>query len=72
MDEKLERLLAYWRFKRGARKMPARADIDPAEIPDLLPLISLFEIENGRFRIRLAGHKIVEAYGLEPRGKVSR
>ena len=69
MDDKLERLLAYWRSKRRARKMPARADIDPAEIPELLPFISLFDHEDRRFRIRLAGHKIVEAYGVEPRGK---
>jgi hypothetical protein len=29
----------------------------------------LFEVEDGRFRFRLAGRFIVEAYGVEPRGK---
>ena len=48
--------------------MPERRDVDPAEIPALLPHISLFEVVGDRFQFRIAGRFIVEAYGVEPRG----
>ncbi len=69
LHESLQRLWAYWRSKRGTREMPERSDIDPAQIPDLLPQITLFEVIGGRFQFRLAGTQIVDAYGVEPRGK---
>lgn len=36
-DPGLVRLLAYWDSKRQGRCCPARADIDPVEIKELLP-----------------------------------
>lgn len=42
----LLRLDAYWRAKRGARVMPSRADIDPADIKELLPQILMARIEH--------------------------
>jgi len=44
--------------------MPRRSDIDPAQIPAVLPFIMLLEPEDGRFRYRLVGSKIEEAYGI--------
>ena len=61
----------YWRSKCGTRAMPRRRDIDPTEIPRLLPNIQIAELVDGgkRIRYRLAGTAIVEAYGEELAGK---
>jgi hypothetical protein len=70
-DPILSEMLRYWHRKRGVRAMPARRDIDPTEIPKLLPHIRLTEILDGctRFRYRLVGTAIVEAYGAGFTGK---
>jgi hypothetical protein len=44
---------AYWRTKARGRRMPARADIDPAEIKPLLPDIVLLNVEWDPFRCRV-------------------
>jgi hypothetical protein len=66
-------IYAYWQQKRGSRRMPSRADIDPTEIPRLLPnlLISEYlpEGEVGRWRYRLAGTAIAAAFGRNPTGR---
>ena len=56
----LQRGLEYWQRKRGARRMPARRDIDPLEIADLLPNIVLVDVERDPldFRYRLIGTSI--------------
>jgi hypothetical protein len=61
----------YWQEKCGARAMPRRRDIDPGEIPRLLPNVQITELVDGgrRIRYRLAGTAIVEAYGAELTGK---
>lgn len=48
---------AYWRAKARGRRLPARADIDPAEIKPLLPDIVLLNVEWEPFRcsVRLRG-----------------
>jgi len=56
-------LWAYdlWDRKRCARKMPTRADLDPVEIPKLLPHMALVEVDKFdlRLRIQLVGTNIV-------------
>lgn len=53
-------LYAYWERKRGARRMPARADIDPADLKRVLPNIILARIErDGRVRYTLVGTRCV-------------
>ena len=49
--------LAYWLSKRGDRLMPARADLDPSEIPNLLPHTVLMDVARSPldFRYRLIG-----------------
>ncbi len=50
IDDPLHRqMYAYWQQKCGSRRMPSRADIDPTEIPRLLPnlLISEHVTEGG-------------------------
>jgi hypothetical protein len=50
----LERLLAYWCRQRGARTMPRRGDIDPADIVELLPHIMMDEMDGTPPRARPA------------------
>jgi hypothetical protein len=61
----------YWREKRGARPMPRRCDIDPAEIPRLLPHLMITEMLEGgtRYRYRLSGTAVTEAFGRSLTGK---
>ncbi len=63
--------LDYWNRKRGDRMMPARADIDPTEIPKLLPHIMITDVIDGgaRFRYRLFGTALVEGYGRDATGR---
>jgi len=62
--------LAYWRSKRGSRSMPSRRDIDPVEVPRLLPNLQLIEIvAGGRWRYRLIGTALVEAFGRDYTGQ---
>lgn len=66
----LHDLWVYWGAKRGLRSMPRRIDIDPMEIPPLLPHLLLIELnEEKRFRYRLVGTAIVETYGEELTGR---
>jgi hypothetical protein len=61
-------LYAYWDVKRAVRRMPARADIDPSEIRSLLPHFTLVEVVEGRFRFRLVGTAVTDAFGRDPTG----
>jgi hypothetical protein len=66
----LSDLWQYWQRKRAGRPMPSRADIEPMEIPVVLPYVLLVErSEDGRFRYRLAGTAVVDAYGMELTGR---
>jgi hypothetical protein len=60
-------LYAYWRSKLRGRMMPAPADIDPAEIRQLLPSIIIAEYvgEPVRVRYRLVGTQQVYYNGLD-------
>lgn len=56
----------YWLGKAAGRPLPARADIDPLEIPQLLADIFLMDVVPGpprRFRFRLVGTHITELEG---------
>ena len=67
----LQQLHEYWRRRCGARAMPARPDIDVAEIPGLLPYVFVIDVlENPRdFRFRVAGTHIRQALGEELTGR---
>jgi hypothetical protein len=69
LNETLSALLDYWRSKCRGRPMPARTDIDPAEIPALLPYLMLLDMPKGRIRYRLAGEVVEREYGLALAGK---
>lgn len=64
-------LFSYWSSKRRNGALPRRVDIDPTEIPRLMPNIIIADIEHDPFRVRyrLAGTKVVEMTGYEFTGK---
>jgi hypothetical protein len=69
-DVRLEQAYRYWQMKASGRPMPSRADIDPTEIPKLLPDVMLVELaENDRYRYRLIGTRNAEAHGMPATGR---
>ncbi|TDQ83828.1 PAS domain-containing protein [Dongia mobilis] len=64
-------VLRYWEEKRGDRAMPARGDIDPAEIRRYLPHITLVDVVDDprRYVYRLVGTQEVELRGYDPTGR---
>jgi len=61
-------LFRYWAARRGGRSMPARSDLNPADIPALLPHLTLIDVVERRFRYRLVGSKVVQDLGRELTG----
>jgi hypothetical protein len=69
-DPRLEQAYLYWREKAAGRTMPSRNDIDPVDIPKLLPDVMLVErLDNGRYRYRLIGTENQTAHGLNATGR---
>lgn len=54
-DNRLRQLVDYWRARRGDRIAPPRAALDPVDIPDLLPWLSILDVTDHGFQTRLAG-----------------
>ena len=67
----LNEIHAYWLAKRGQRRMPARQDIEPTEIPRLLRNVMLIDVfhDPPRFRYRLIGTNVVDATGENRTGE---
>lgn len=69
-DPDLVALHAYWLAKRGARDLPSRPDIAPAEIKPLLPHLILYDAApERRYRMRLVGESIVQFLGRNMTGQ---
>src|SRR5262245_35504214 len=68
-DPRLLTGLEYWQAKAGAGGIMRRADLDPVEIPQLLPHAMLVEVlACGRYRYRLIGTEIARAQGINATG----
>ena len=67
----IDPFLAYWEAKRGGRPMPSWRDIDPVEIPALLPYLIVLKVRPDTldFQYVLAGQEIVTNHGLSPAGR---
>jgi hypothetical protein len=63
-------LYRYWLAKCGSRTMPAKRDIDPADIPLLLPYLGMVQKREGEFRYRLVGTAVVQQFGRDFTGKL--
>lgn len=70
----LRRAHEYWLEKAAGRRAPDRRDLDPVEVKDILPHLSIIEIvveDGGRHhRYRLVGTRVVEALGYNPTNHV--
>lgn len=64
-------MLDYWRGKCAGRPMPARSDLDPADIRPFLPYVTLVDVvaDERRFVYRLIGTMEVALRGGDPTGK---
>lgn len=64
---------AYWSGLRQDARLPARRDVSPPDIPELIPDLVLMDIDHGaapsRFRFRLAGTRFCRLYGEEITGR---
>jgi hypothetical protein len=69
--ENVRQLYTYWWGKCRDGRLPSRADIDPTEIPRLLPYLTIVEVvpDERRYVYRLVGTKEVEIRGQDPTGK---
>jgi hypothetical protein len=67
----LEPLYRYWDKKRGDRRMPRRADIDPSELVPFLPALMIVDVvaDDRRYVYRLVGTREVDARGRDPTGR---
>ncbi len=73
VNPRLRRLYDYWAAKRGERAMPARADLDPVEMPFALGNVILAEVlpeTPPRFRIRLHGTTLTRYAGYDLTGRM--
>ncbi|MGD1879714.1 MAG: PAS domain-containing protein [Kiloniellaceae bacterium] len=70
-DNKLRRLYDYWRSRCREGANPSRRDIDPLDIPDLLPNVFLLDVVGDAedFVFRLAGTLVEDAFSMPLRGK---
>jgi len=70
-DERLRRAFLYWQERRGERAAPSRADLDPTDIPSLLPHLMLVEVGAGseQLRYRLVGTEVERNFGIPMTGR---
>jgi hypothetical protein len=61
-------LYRHWLGKANGRVMPAHRDIDPVDIPRVLPYMSLIHKPDGQYRFRLVGTNIAEMIGQDLTG----
>ncbi len=65
----LEELEQYWRDLRGARRLPVRTEVNPAQIDAILPYSFILErVGPGLGRLRIAGQSLNNLLGMEARG----
>jgi hypothetical protein len=70
----IDRILAYWRTKKGDRAFPSRADIDPLDFRRELPRVMMVEVSYDplEFRYRVAGTGLFAMHGQDLTGKLAR
>jgi hypothetical protein len=70
-DNKLRRLYDYWRSHCQDGALPSRRDIDPLDIPELLPNLFLLDVigDAEDFIFRLAGTLVEDAFSMPLRGR---
>lgn len=68
----LRALRDHWLALKGKRAMPSRADIEPTDIPALLPHIVLVDVFGAppAFRYRLIGTAVTKIAGRDATGRI--
>ncbi|WP_420346772.1 PAS domain-containing protein [Pelagibius sp.] len=71
-SQPLKLLLAHYLEVRGARRLPARSDIDALKLGPVLSVIWIneYEPEAGTFRYRLAGEEVNAVFGTSVSGRL--
>lgn len=71
IDDRHTALLHYWTGKRAQNAIPDRSDVDPIDIPKLLPDIGLLDVIDGgrRFYFRVVGSNINRSFGHDYTGQ---
>lgn len=72
-DPRLSAVYRYWDGLRQARFAPPYAEVDPVDIPKLLPILLVTQVEEAaggrRYRYRLCGAEVEENFGSSMRGR---
>ena len=69
-EPRILELHAYWERIAAGRRMPSRKDLDPADLPRLLPHLMLVDVQPGdRYRYRLIGTENVFEHGIDATGR---
>jgi hypothetical protein len=69
-DDRIREAYDYWRRITAGRAMPRRRDLDPLDIPKLLPHVMLAEVHGpGRHRYRLIGTANAQEQGTNATGR---
>jgi hypothetical protein len=65
-----EEVFSYWAsLRRETGLLPSREDLRPFGLKRLLPTVSLIDIVDGEYRLRLAGTGLYSVYGREITGR---
>ncbi|MEE8371836.1 MAG: PAS domain-containing protein [Sphingomonadales bacterium] len=62
-------LLNYYQARQEPGKLFGRSQLEPGDIPDILPHLALLSVEPGLLKIRLIGTLLVERFGFDLTGK---
>ena len=70
-DPAILRTFEYWLEKRGQRRFPARADLDPLDLRYVIGDVCIIDVARDprRFSYRLVGTRIVQRDGYDMTGK---
>ena len=70
-DSRLRDLVRYWQSIHPRTHLPGRQHFDPLDIPKLLPLVTLTDVERDPFRVRyrVLGSEIARAQKRDFTGK---
>lgn len=69
-DARLSAVFEYWADKSAGRGIPRRRDIDPVDIPKLLPILMIVDVlPSHRYRYRLVGTENADAFGVNATGR---
>ena len=72
-DPKFRRLFDYWRSRFRGERLPAKCDIDPVEMRDLLGSINIIKVHPAgartRYQYTLWGTQVTELYGRDFTGR---